>query len=65
MCDNTTAISYISCMGRQKPEDCNSLAKETWEWCIERNLWISTAHILGCNNVEADLFSRELENLTE
>ena len=38
MCDTTTAISYINHMRGQKPEDCNLLAKEIWEWCIERNL---------------------------
>ena len=56
MRDNTTAISYINHMRSQKCEDCNSLAKEIWEWCIERNLWISAAHIPGCNNAEADLY---------
>ena len=52
MCDNTAAISHINHMGWQKSEDCNSLAKEIWEWCIERDLWISAAHIPGCNNGE-------------
>ena len=52
-------------MGDQKSEDCNSLAKEIWEWCKERNLWISAAHTPGCNNIEADQYSRELEDATE
>ena len=63
--DNTAAISSINQAGGQKSEDCNSIAKEIWEWCIERNLWISTVHIPGCNNVEGDLYSRELESTTQ
>ena len=47
-------------MRGQKPEDCNSLAKEIWECYIEKN---SAAHILGCNNVEANLYSRKLEDI--
>lgn len=29
---------------------------KSWEWCIERNLWVSAGQIPGCNNVETDLF---------
>ena len=46
-------------MGGLKSEDRNSLTKEIWEWYIESNLWISAAHKPGCNNVEANLYSRE------
>ena len=52
-------------MGGQKSEDCNSLKKKIWEWSIERNLWISAAHKLDCKNIEADLYSREIEDATE
>ena len=52
-------------MGGRKSEDCNSLAEEIWEWCMERNLGISSAHIPSCYNVEADLYSRELEDATK
>ena len=52
-------------MGGQKSEDCNSLKKEIWEWYIKRNLWISAAYKLDCKNIEADLYSREIEDATE
>ena len=39
--------------------------KEIWEWGIQRNLLIWAAHIPGCNNVEVDLYSRELEDAKE
>ena len=38
---------------------------KSWEWCIERNLWVSAGQIPGCNNVETDLYSRELEDAIE
>ncbi len=42
--DNTSAVS-INNMGISHSEKCNSLAKQVWEWCIERQIWISAAHI--------------------
>lgn len=60
MCDNTTAVNYISAMGGTKSVECNALAHEIWEWAIERNIWLSTAHIPGVCNVVADQLSREL-----
>ena len=65
MCDNTTAVSYINHMGGQKSIECNKQAKEIWEWCISKNVWISAAHIPGSKNVEADAYSRKLEEATE
>ena len=48
------SLTLITCAEseNQKSEDGNSLAKEIWEWCIERKLWISAAYIPSCNNVE-------------
>ena len=51
MCHNTKPLFYIlySHMGGQKSKDFHSLAKKIWEWCIERNLWVSAGQIPGCN----------------
>ena len=46
MIDNTTAISYINNMGG-RTFSCNQLTRNFWLWCIERNLWITAAHIPG------------------
>lgn len=62
--DNTVAISYISNFGGKIPE-LHSLAKEIWMWCINRNIWLSVAHIPGKNNIEADLLSRQINDDTE
>ena len=33
---------------------CNSVAKEIWLFCIQREIWISEAHIPGNNNIQVD-----------
>ena len=55
--DNTTAIKYLSKMGGRKPH-LNSLAREIWVWCKDRNIWISCFYIAGRLNVTADRLSR-------
>jgi hypothetical protein len=56
--DNTTAVAYINKMGGTQSRPLNQLAVEIWQWCIERNIWISATHIAGKVNVEADRMSR-------
>lgn len=58
--DSTVALKYISKMGGRKPL-LNSLAKQLWEWCESRNIWISAFHIPGKLNVRADELSRDLK----
>lgn len=38
---NSTAVSYINNMGGTKSELGNSISKEIWSWCIEKNIWLS------------------------
>ena len=45
-------------MGTSHSNKCNSLAKQIWEWCINRAIWLSAAHIPGKHNVIADKESR-------
>ena len=54
MCDNTTAVNVINHMGTSHSDSCNSVAKEIWEWCIDRKIWLSAAHIPGIQNLIAD-----------
>lgn len=56
--DNTTAISYINRMGSVQYPLLNSLAKEIWRWCENRELWIFASYIKSRDNVEADFESR-------
>jgi len=63
--DNTTAVAYINHMGGSKSQDCNELAKHIWDWCIERNIWLSVVHLPGVQNIIADRKSRHFEEETE
>ena len=49
--DNTTAVAYLNAMGGVKSSHCNEAATQIWNWCIERNIWITAAHLAGRDNV--------------
>ena len=63
--DNTTAVAYLNNMGGIKSQDCNLAAKQIWEWCKERNIWLTAAHLPGKHNTEADIMSRTFTDRTE
>ena len=63
--DNTTAVSTINNMGSCRSIQCDNEVKNIWEWTINRNNWITAAHIPGKLNIEADLESRKNETKTE
>lgn len=59
--DNTTAITYINRMGGVRVDYLQADAKELWNWCEKRRLWVFAEYIPSKENVEADTLSR-LEN---
>ena len=63
--DNTSAIKYINDMGGMTSVIMDNLAKEIWDWCICRNIYISAIHIPGKQNVSADFYSRNFSDSTE
>ena len=63
--DNTTAVAYVRHMGGVKSLACNELAKEIWEWCFAKNIWLSAEHLPGVQNVIADEKSRKFSDQTE
>ena len=63
--DNTTAVAVINHMGTSHSSQCNTLGKAIWEWCIQRHIWLSVAHVPGIENTEADLESRKKQSNTE
>ena len=62
--DNTTAISYINRMGSVQHMALNEVAREIWQWCEARNLWLVASYIKSKNN-RADKDSRILSTETE
>ena len=65
MTDNSTAVSVINHMGTSHSHSCNSMAKKIWEWCIERNIWLSVANIPGKDKLVADFESRRNQKEAE
>ena len=55
--DNTTAVVHVNAQGGKKHE-LNEIARDMWNWAIERNLWLSAVHVPGVDNEEANRASR-------
>lgn len=62
--DNSCTVSYLNKMGGVRSEQCDSLAKQIWKWCINRSIWLSASHIPGIDN-EADFESRNFKDNVE
>ena len=58
-------MNVINHMGTSHSGSCNSVAKEIWEWCIDRKIWISAAHIPGKQNLIANFESRRKQRASE
>jgi hypothetical protein len=53
-----TAVAYIRQFGGTHSFQCNEITLQIWEWAEERNNWLSSTHIAGVENTEADRLSR-------
>ena len=60
--DNKTAIAYVNNMGGMVSKDMDDLACQLWQWCLDRNLWISCQYLPGADNQMADMLSREFSS---
>ena len=65
MIDNTTAVTTLTHMDTSHSLLCNNLVHLIWNWCIDLNIWLSTAHIPGKLNVLANKESRNTNMGTE
>lgn len=63
--DNITAIAFINKMGGIQFSTLHRVAKEIWQWCEERGLWVYASYIRSKDNVIADKETRVLEIETE
>lgn len=65
MSDNTTTVCYINNMGGSKSRACNDIAKRIWQFALQRNNFLSSAHLPGKQNTLADRESRVFNDRTE
>lgn len=56
--DNTTAIAYVNKMGGTRFQHLNNLARELWQWCEQRRLWVYASYISSKENSIAEQESR-------
>jgi len=56
--DNTTVVAYINHQGGTISQTLCELALEIWDWCLNRNIFLSAMHVEGEKNVLADALSR-------
>lgn len=63
--DNTTAISYINRGGGVKYPSLSNLAKQIWQWCEAKKIWIFASYIPSSDNIVADEQSRNFDIDTE
>ena len=65
MSDNTTTVCYINNMGGSKSRACYDIARRIWKLALERNNFLSSAHLPGKQNIVADRESRVFNDRTE
>jgi hypothetical protein len=59
--DNMTTVASLRKQGSIRSMPCHKIARRIWEFMLERDNWISVAHLAGVKNVEADKASREFK----
>ena len=62
--DSTNAKAYINNFGGMASREMDLLAKNIWEWCLSRNIFISVCYIASSVNC-ADFNSRHFSDTTE
>ena len=63
--DNTTTVSYINRMRGSKSKECQHVAKQIWQFCEDRELFLLATYIPGKSNEHADFISRNFTENTE
>ena len=53
-----TVVSFIYCQGGNNSSSLCWLTLDLWEWCLQRIIFLQTAHIPGEENFVADFLSR-------
>ena len=63
-CDNVSAVSYLNCMGGMTSKSMDTLAKDIWAWCLDKEIFISAVRLPGVLN-SADFYFRNFSDSTE
>lgn len=63
--DNTTALSYVNRSGGVQYTHLNDIARDIWQWCEIRHIFVFASYIKFKENIEADEESRRINIDTE
>ncbi|KAI8516362.1 hypothetical protein Bbelb_049430 [Branchiostoma belcheri] len=63
--DNVTVVAYLNRLGGTRSQRLLDIALDLWEWCVNRDLYITAEHVPGKENVRADYNSRHFSPATE
>ena len=60
--DNKVVMAYINKMGGTKSDQLVNIARQVWDWCIQRGITLTAEYIPTDLNVEADWESRHFSD---
>ena len=63
--DNRSAVAYIQKMGGTKSQALMKVTQEIWEFCLERQIILTSEYLPGKMNVEADWQSRNFRDSSD
>ena len=63
--DNRTAVSYIQKMGGTRSAQMLPITQEIWQFCLDREIFLSAEYLPGSLNCEADWQSRNFHDSSD
>ena len=63
--DNRTAVSYIQKMGGTRSAQMLPITREIWQFCLDREIFLSAEYLPGSLNCEADWQSRNFHDSSD
>ncbi|XP_048259405.1 uncharacterized protein LOC125384396 [Haliotis rufescens] len=63
--DNRTAVSYVNRQGGTKSHVLDTIAKEIWDFCLQRKITLEAQYLPGKENIIADWESRHFADSSE
>ena len=63
--DNTTAVTYVNKLGETVSPKLNTIVRELWLWCMNRDITLIAEHLPGVLNTIADQESRVMRDRSD
>ena len=63
--DNTTAVTYVNKLGGTVSPKLNTIVRELWLWCMNRDITLIAEHLPGVLNTIVDQESRVMRDRSD